>query len=170
MHYNLSILGFPGGSVVTNSPATGAAGDSGSIPGSGRSPRGGHPNPLQYSCLENPMDREAWQATVHGVAKSWTRLKWLSTAPSEITTRLCLVPDPLKGCFCPFIEYGTPSFFPFYFPLLLCYWFLHLTKKFYLLTLLSKLLEIIFLISPTNLFCTIQRDLSMLKYINCAFD
>ena len=41
----------------------------GSIPGSGRSPGGGHGNPLQYSCLENPMDREAWRATVHGVTK-----------------------------------------------------------------------------------------------------
>ena len=46
--------------------------DSGSIPGSGRSPGGGHVNPLQYSCLENPMDREPCGATVHGVAKSWT--------------------------------------------------------------------------------------------------
>ena len=46
--------------------------DAGSIPGSGRSPGGGHGNPLQYSCLENPMDRGAWWATVHGVAKSWT--------------------------------------------------------------------------------------------------
>ena len=46
--------------------------DAGSIPGSGRSPGGGHGNPLQYSCLENPIDREAWRATVHRVAKSWT--------------------------------------------------------------------------------------------------
>ena len=51
-----------------------AAGDVGMIPGSGRSPGGGHGNPLWYSCLENPMDRGAWQGTVHGVAKSWTRL------------------------------------------------------------------------------------------------
>ena len=42
------------------------------IPGLGRSPGKGHGNPLQYSCLENPMDREAWWATVHGVTKSWT--------------------------------------------------------------------------------------------------
>ena len=48
--------------------------DVGSIPGSGRSLREGHGNPLQYSCLENPMDRGAWWATVHGVAKSLTRL------------------------------------------------------------------------------------------------
>ena len=50
------------------------AGDPGSIPGSGRSPGEGNGNPLQYSCLENSMDREAWQAIVHGVAKSQTRL------------------------------------------------------------------------------------------------
>ena len=50
------------------------AGDPGSIPGSGRSPGEGNGNPLQYSCLENPMDREFWWATVHGVTKSRTRL------------------------------------------------------------------------------------------------
>ena len=50
------------------------AGDLGSIPGSGRSPGEGNGNPLQYSCLENPMDRGAWWATIHGVAKSQTRL------------------------------------------------------------------------------------------------
>ena len=49
-------------------------GDQGSIPGSERSPEEGNGTPLQYSCLENPMDRGAWQATVHRVAKSWTRL------------------------------------------------------------------------------------------------
>ena len=53
--------------------------DTGSIPGSGRSPGGGHGNPLQYSCLENPMDRGAWWATVHNVLKSQTLLKLLST-------------------------------------------------------------------------------------------
>ena len=51
-----------------------SAGDPGSIPGSGRSPGEGNSNQLQYSCLENPMDGEAWLATVHGVTKSWTRL------------------------------------------------------------------------------------------------
>ena len=50
------------------------AGDLGLIPGLGRSPREGNGNPLPYSCLENSMDRGAWQATVHGVAKSRTRL------------------------------------------------------------------------------------------------
>ena len=63
---------FPGGSVVKNLPAN--AGDSGLTLGSGRSPGGGHGNPLQYFCLENPMDREAWRATVFVVTKSWTQL------------------------------------------------------------------------------------------------
>ena len=48
--------------------------DLGSVPGLGRSPGGGYGSPLQYSCLENPMDRGTWQAAVRGVAKSWTRL------------------------------------------------------------------------------------------------
>ena len=52
----------------------GDTGDAGLNPGSGRSPGGGHGNPLQYSCLENPMDRGAWWATVHGVAQSRTQL------------------------------------------------------------------------------------------------
>ena len=59
--------------VVKNPSAnTGDMRDVGSIPGSGKSHGEGHGNPLQYSCLDNPMDRGAWQATVHGVAKSWT--------------------------------------------------------------------------------------------------
>ena len=58
--------------VVNNPPGnTGDVRDTGSIPGLGRSSGGGNDNPLQYSCLENPMDREAWWATVHGVAKTW---------------------------------------------------------------------------------------------------
>ena len=62
--------------MVKNLPATaGEVRDAGSIPGSGRSPGGGHVNPLQYSCLENPMDRGAWWVTVHGVTKSQTRLR-----------------------------------------------------------------------------------------------
>ena len=63
---------FPGGSEVKLSAYN--AGDLGSIPGSGRSPGEGNGNPLRYSRLENPMDRGAWRATVHGVAKSRTRL------------------------------------------------------------------------------------------------
>ena len=64
--------GFPGGSEVKASACN--AGDVGLIPGSGRSPGEGNGNPLQYSCLENPMDGGAWWATVHRVAKSQTRL------------------------------------------------------------------------------------------------
>ena len=65
-------LGFPGGSEDKASACN--AGDLGSIPGLGRSPGEGNGSPLQYSCLESPMDRGAWWTTVHGVAKSWTRL------------------------------------------------------------------------------------------------
>ena len=62
--------------LVKNPPAnTEDIRDEGLVPGSGRSPGGGRGNPLQCSCLENPMDRGAWRATVHGVAKCWTRLK-----------------------------------------------------------------------------------------------
>ena len=61
--------GFPGGSDGKESACN--AGDLGLIPGSGRSPEERNGNPLQYSCLENPMDRGAWRFTVHGVAKSW---------------------------------------------------------------------------------------------------
>ena len=67
--------GFPGGTIVKNPPANvGDTRDAGSIPGSGRSPGVGNGNPLQYSCLESPMDRGTWWAAVHGVAKSQTRL------------------------------------------------------------------------------------------------
>ena len=63
-------MGFPGGSAVKNLPAN--LGDMGWIPGLGTSPGVGNGNLLQYSCLENSMDKGAWQATVLGVAKSWT--------------------------------------------------------------------------------------------------
>ena len=70
------ILGLPRCTVVKNLPANaGDTRDVGLIPGSGRSPRLGNDNPLQYSCLENSMGRGAWRAKVHGVTKSWT---WLS--------------------------------------------------------------------------------------------
>ena len=73
----LNLTGTSGASqvalVVKNLPFNaGDIRDVGSIPGPGRSPGGGHGNSLQYSCLENPMDRGAWQATVHRVAQSWT--------------------------------------------------------------------------------------------------
>ena len=67
-----SLWGFSGGSDDKESASN--VGDPGSIPESGRSPREGNGYPLQYSCLENSMDRGAWWATVHGVAKSQTQL------------------------------------------------------------------------------------------------
>ena len=72
LFYFFYFLDLPGGSDGEASAYN--AGDLGSIPGSGRSPGEGNGNPLQYSCLENPVDRGAWWATVHGVTKSQTRL------------------------------------------------------------------------------------------------
>ena len=66
--------------VIKSPPANaGNVTNAGSIPGLRRSPEEGHDNPVQYSCLENPMDRRAWQATVHWVTESQTQLKQLST-------------------------------------------------------------------------------------------
>ena len=67
---------FPGGLVCEESACS--AGDPGLIPGSGKSPGEGHSNPLQYSCLENSINKEICQGTVHGVAKSWTQLSDLT--------------------------------------------------------------------------------------------
>ena len=73
---SISHKGFPVGSVVKNLPENaGYARDMSLIPRLGRCPREGNGNPLQYSCLENSVNRRAWQATVHGITKSWT---WLS--------------------------------------------------------------------------------------------
>ena len=68
----MPILGFSGDSDAKESACK--VGDPGSVPGSGRSSGEGNGYPLQYSCMENPMDRGAWWAIVHGVADSWTRL------------------------------------------------------------------------------------------------
>ena len=76
---------FPGSSVGKESGCS--AGDLSSIPGSGRAPGEGNRNPLQYSCLENPMDRRAWQATVYGVARVGHNLV---TKPPLIFCLLCL--------------------------------------------------------------------------------
>ena len=74
-------LDFLGGSVVKNQPANaGDTGDVGPVPVSGRAPGGGNGKPLQYSCLESPMDGRAWRATIQGVTKRWTRLSdWAHT-------------------------------------------------------------------------------------------
>ena len=82
----MSLLeGFPGGSGVKN-PSTNAGdtGDLSSIPGLGRSPGEGNGNPLQYSCLGNPIDGGAWWASVYGLAQSQTQLKRLSSSSSSI--------------------------------------------------------------------------------------
>ena len=84
--------GFPGGLAVKNLPANIAdTGDKGSIPGSGRSSGGRNGNLLQYSCLENPVDRDAWRAIVYGVTKSWAQLKRLSMhAGTQLTRTGCV--------------------------------------------------------------------------------
>ena len=91
-------VGFPGGSVVKIRPANaGVTGDAGSIPGLGKSAGAGNGNPLQYTFLENPMDREAWWATVQGVARSQTgQRQQASAAPSQ---RACAaqLQAPLNG-------------------------------------------------------------------------
>ena len=76
LNHFIEIKGFPGGTEVKATACS--VGDLGSIPGSGRFPGEGNGYPLQYSCLENPMDRGAWWASVHRVAKSWTRLSDLT--------------------------------------------------------------------------------------------
>ena len=80
--------GFPGGTSGKEPACQCRRHETGSIPGSRRSPGEGNVNPLQYSCLENSIDRGAWQATVHGVAKSQTQLKQLSTHASTKTVYL----------------------------------------------------------------------------------
>ena len=99
---------FPGGTVVKNPPAsTGDAGDVGSIPELGRAPGEEGGNPLQYSCLDNPMERGAWRAIVHGATKSWTRLSahthahthtHTHTHPTLLFTHQMPVPKLSKGC------------------------------------------------------------------------
>ena len=91
--------------VVMNPPAkTGDTRDTGSIPGSESSPGGEHGNPLQYSCLENRMDRGAQRATVHGVVQSLARLKQLRThtqgAVSVLTPILTNITDLRRGIIC----------------------------------------------------------------------
>ena len=78
-HLSIHLSGLPCGSVGKESSCD--AGDTGSIPRPGRSPGGGPGNPLQYSSLENPMDRGAWWAIVHGVTESRAQLEWLSAHP-----------------------------------------------------------------------------------------
>ena len=81
-------LWFPGFAVVKGLPASEEdARDTGLIPGSGRFPGEGNGNPLQYSCLENPMAGGAWYATIHGVAKSWTQLSDFTSLTFKVTVQ-----------------------------------------------------------------------------------
>ena len=91
-------MGFPGGSDGKESACN--AGDLGLITGLGRSPGGGHGNPLQYSCLENLMDRGDWWATVHGVTKSRTRLS--DQAQHELVKLVSLLKNEEGRKFCLF--------------------------------------------------------------------
>ena len=94
-HSSILLDTGPGGSEVKASASN--AGDLGSIPGSGRSPGEGNGNPFQYSCLENPMDGGSWWATVHGVAKSQTRLSDLTfTFTSILAWRIPWTEEPGK--------------------------------------------------------------------------
>ena len=83
--------------TVKNQPAK--WGDLGSVPGWGRSPGEGNGNPLQYICVENPIDRGAWRAIVHGVARSWTRLsnKHSYTLLSRNTKASQAIPSPASA-------------------------------------------------------------------------
>ena len=112
-------MGFPGGSDSKETACN--AGDLGSTPGWGRSPGGEHGNPLQYSCLENPMDRGAWWATVYGLAENWTRLSdWAqhSTGYSICSISRYLRSVPCSACYqfqhrvevLPFISKPCPTF------------------------------------------------------------
>ena len=96
---------------MVNNPSANAGNiDTGLIPGSGRYPGRGHGNPLQYSCLENPVDRETWRAMVHGVAKGQTRLKRLTPCTQD-SIYCFLIPFPhLSVSHCPkSVEYLKPQ-------------------------------------------------------------
>ena len=113
----------------------GAAGNMGSISGSGRSPGGGHGNPLQYSYLENPMDRGAWRNIVHRVTKNRTQLKWLS-----IHAQFLII------LYTPVVSVVTSFLF-----LILLFWALYL---FFLMNL-AKGLSILFIFSKNQLLLSL---------------
>ena len=89
---NRNFAAYHGAMVRNLSASAGEARDMGLVPGSGRSPGAGNGKPLQYSCLENSMDRGAWQATVHGVTKLDTT-EWLSTLMQLIVSQVIMTPN-----------------------------------------------------------------------------
>ena len=112
-HFRLNVHShFPGGPSLKNLPASARdIRDVGSIPGLGKSPGEGNGNPFQYSCLENPMDREDWWATVHGVSKSCTWLKWLSMHTEYVGLWKIVFPKITTAIFlilCGLSDTGTP--------------------------------------------------------------
>ena len=122
LELSIQPMGFPGDSVVKNPFAK--AGDLGSIPGSGRSHGEGNGNPLQYSCLGNPTDREGWQATVQSVAKIWTQLNKLNNSNS---TKLSI---KYVGKIKIFLVFSMPPKLSSQVPFLGNYWMIHyLTEK-----------------------------------------
>ena len=99
--------------MVKNLPVNeGDARDTGSIPGLGRSPGKGNGNPFQYSCLENSMDRGAWQATVHGAAKSGTRLSDWTHTRTRVNNEVLQFSSVAQSCPTPFdpMDCSTPDF------------------------------------------------------------
>ena len=100
IYISMLVRGFPGGTRGKNLPANaGDIRDTSSVSGLGRSPGGRHGSPLQYSCLENPMDRGACWTTVHGVAKSWTQLSdWAVTQPCWL-----MILNIFSHICCPFV-------------------------------------------------------------------
>ena len=97
--------GFPGGSAAQNPPAN--ARDENLIPGSGKYPGGEHGNPLQYFCLGSPMNRGAWRAIVHGIAKESDMTEWLSTGPKWYKVVVYLLNT--AQLFCEPIDYSPPG-------------------------------------------------------------
>ena len=101
---NNTLLGFsPWPSSKESTCNAGDAEDSGLIPGSGRSPGGGHGNPFQYSCLENPMDRGAWWVTVHRLGHDWSDWACMLTCNTLLTPNLCVC---VCVCVCVYVIYS----------------------------------------------------------------
>ena len=132
-NWSVIALGFPGGTVIKNPPANaGDTGDEGSVPGLGRSPRGGNGNLLQYSCLANSTDWGAWQATVHDwatehivalqccisfccmttlISCKYIYVPWLLSLPPTLSSSLLWVITALSGAPCAIRQLPTSSLF-----------------------------------------------------------
>ena len=116
----LAPLGIPGGTRGKELEISRDIRDSSLIPGSGKSPGRGHGNPLQYSCLENPLDRGAWWSVVHGVTQSQTRLKGLSMHAFLILIFFCFLSSITHGTLTPYWSFITWETIPEYFSSQIC--------------------------------------------------